>query len=495
MSNIYKNIEFQKRLKSLDENNILHILDKQKKIKRYSSNTTPLIKQKINYDSSENIRDSNKPININDSKHSLFLKKINLKENKNKYYIEGVYQLFNDENMFLDSIYKGKKIVIGKSRNKKSIILNIRNNQKINTKKLNYIKPKNKNLSSSNITNNKSYTFQMNNNTANDSNMQSTKGGRKIIWAGAKKNDNYISDDELKNIYQDCINRENACFKEYTEKSKNKSFINNSNKSPSIKEVNNILNLQSLVLNKYKIRKMETKKMIDRLLRQTTKNKDTLLINQLNDYRLKKEKIDEEETNHIIIDNPNFKNTNIKEVEQKIQWLSSLRDYQNDINIKDNKKRCISSNNKDLNSLQHYCYSFDKRDILFDLSGKLYPLFAQIIPKVYKENEKIRDTLHDMKTHKNNSIYNNTFSKFNNIIFNNKNKSNLYKGLNIRGKKLLNFEIELSKELEGKKKKLVQFPYRDDEITTKLFAKSYSVNNFFVPKSVKNTFELHNIQE
>ena len=94
MSNIYKNIEFQKRLKSLDENNILHILDKQKKIKRYSSNTTPLIKQKINYDSSENIRDSNKPININDSKHSLFLKKINLKENKNKYYIEGVYQLY-----------------------------------------------------------------------------------------------------------------------------------------------------------------------------------------------------------------------------------------------------------------------------------------------------------------------------------------------------------------------------------------------------------------
>ena len=232
--------------------------------------------------------------------------------------------------------------------------------------------------------------------------------------------------------------------------------------------------------------------MIDRLLKHTAKNKDTLLINQLNDYRLKKEKIDEEETNHIINDNPNFKNSHIKEVEKKLYWLSSLREYQNGINIKGNKNRCISSNGKDLSSFQQYCYSFDKRDILFDLSGKIYPLFAQITPKIYKENEKIRDTLHDMKSQKKNSIYNNTFCKINNILFSNKNsKLNLYKGLNIRGKKLLNFEIELSKELEGKKKKIIQYPYRDDEITNKLFAKSFSMNNFYVPKSVKNTFELH----
>ena len=57
--------------------------------------------------------------------------------------------------------------------------------------------------------------------------------------------------------------------------------------------------------------------MTHRLLKHTSKNKNTLLINQLNDYRLKKGKIDEEETNIIIYLNPNFDNSNIKEVEKK----------------------------------------------------------------------------------------------------------------------------------------------------------------------------------
>ena len=229
--------------------------------------------------------------------------------------------------------------------------------------------------------------------------------------------------------------------------------------------------------------------MIDRLLKHTSKNKDTLLMNQLNDYRLKKETIDEEEITNIIKYNPNFKNSNIQEVEKKLEWLSSLREYKNDNKINNNRNRCISSGVKDLPSSQQYFYSFDKRDIFFDLSGKIRPLFAQITPKIYKENEKIRDTLHEIKNKNKTSI---NFKKINNTFFNNKkSKLNLYKGLNIRGKKLLNFEIELSKELEGKKKKIVQYPYREDEITNKLFAKSYSVNNFFVPKSVKNTFELH----
>ena len=220
-----------------------------------------------------------------------------------------------------------------------------------------------------------------------------------------------------------------------------------------------------------------------------------MLINQLNEYRIKKEKIDEEETNNIINEKPNFKYINIKEVEKKLQWLSSLREYQDDIKMNNIKNRSISNNIKKLPSSKKYFYSFDKKDILFDLCGNISPLFAQITPKIFKEKEKIRDTLNELKIKKRNSISNYFKQKYSLIDINKKNRINSYKGLNIKGKKLLNFEIELSKELEGKKKKIVQFPYREDDINTKLFAKSYSVNNFFVPKSVKNTFELHYVQK
>ena len=134
-------------------------------------------------------------------------------------------------------------------------------------------------------------------------------------------------------------------------------------------------------------------------------------------------------------------------------------------------------------------YSFDKRDIIYNLSRHTSPIFAQITPIVYKENEKIRDTLNDSKyQNKNNKNFNLSFEP---LFINNKKKDDSFKGLNIKGKKLINFEIELSKDLEGKKKKLIQYPYKDDETTNKIFAKSYSLNNFFVPKSVKNTIDLH----
>ena len=154
MSNIYKK-GFIKKLKSLNEENnnnrITPYLLERPKIKKFSVNpVTPLIKQKLNIElPSENNKDFHKPKNINENKHSLFLKKINMKENKNKYYIEGVYKLFNDETAFLENIYEGKRIVVGKSRNKSTININVRNHHKNNTKK---IKPLNKNVSSNSVT-------------------------------------------------------------------------------------------------------------------------------------------------------------------------------------------------------------------------------------------------------------------------------------------------------------------------------------------------------
>ena len=467
MSNIYNS---QKLNNLKEESEISNILNKSKKLNLI--NSTPLIRQKINYDilSQKNIDNYN---NIHNIKHSLFLKKINLKENKNKYYVEGVYNLFNDENVFLDNIYKGRKIVIGKSRNKSSINIYMRRNKKYTTKRT-FIKPKTKNVSSNNITN----ITKINNTYTNESLAQNIKG-RKMLWIG-KKNGNYITDEELKNIYQECINRENKGLKKISLKLKNKNFNYNNHKSLSEKDSNNIINLQSLALNKYQLRSNEIKKMIDRLLKHTSKKQDNLLINQINNYRLKKEKIDEEEDINKILNNNN-KN---KEVEKKLKWSTSLREYENNIVINKRARRtCPSPNNsKNILSKQKYLYSFDKKDKFFDLSGQFNPLFAQIVPKINKEKEKIIDTL---------SNNNNINLIVDNSFYNNKKITDLYKDLNIKGKKLINFEMELSKELDGKKKKIVQFPYKEDEIATKIFAKSYSAKNFYAPKSIRNTFELH----
>jgi hypothetical protein len=190
--------------------------------------------------------------------------------------------------------------------------------------------------------------------------------------------------------------------------------------------------------------------------------------------------------------NPKYKE--FKEIGTKLKWISSLREYENNVKFHNNinKSRCISSNYKKDLFDKKYNNSFDKRDIIYNSFGKANPLFAQIIPNINnKQREKIRDTLNnDSKRQKNiccdlslENLYCNKIKM--------KKRINLYKGLNIKGKKLLNFEIELSKDLEGKKKRIIQYPYKEEELTTKLFAKSFSVNNFYIPKSLKNTIELH----
>lgn len=338
MSNKNKNNNLTKIKNSNANTKIPFALEKLNNIKRLSSSYTSLIKQKFNYDSiNENIQDSNKLI-LDANKHSLFLKKINMKEKKNKYYIEGVRSIFNNENLFLENIYKGRKIVVGKSKKKNNLDIFIRINRRLNTKKY---KTRINNLSSNNaLLINKSNNNQINNNTLINESSTNQKG-RKIL--GGKRNENYISDEDLNNIYHECINRENEGYKENIDKTKNKSFIYTDKNLPSqsIKEVNNMINLQSLVLNKYKLRNIESKKIIDRLIKNTSKRKDKLLLNKINDYRLKKEKIDEEETNNIINENPSFRNQNIKEVQKKLKWLSSLREYRDNQKRNNNKKKDV----------------------------------------------------------------------------------------------------------------------------------------------------------
>ena len=50
----------------------------------------------------------------------------------------------------------------------------------------------------------------------------------------------------------------------------------------------------------------------------------------------------------------------------------------------------------------------------------------------------------------------------------------------------------ISKELEGKRKRLVKIPYSENEINSKIFAENNNINNKIdMPLTVKNTVKLH----
>jgi hypothetical protein len=54
-------------------------------------------------------------------------------------------------------------------------------------------------------------------------------------------------------------------------------------------------------------------------------------------------------------------------------------------------------------------------------------------------------------------------------------------------------EIKLSKELFGKKKKIINYSYGPEEISSILFTKSKSLKNINTPKAIINSIEIHNI--
>ena len=438
-------------------------------------NTMVLTQKKNFFELSNNLSGKarqNKIINTKKlNKKYFFLKKIDLKEPSNKLYLEGIERIFNDEKIFLSKYYKNLKVIVGKSNNKSEINLSNKNYKKNNySKKYSvFYRIRERNLSfATNATNN---TDSMKMNSINRKN--------------TIKKDNTINDEDLKNIFKKYLERE--------KKIKNKNKINlkfNKIKNNNFmkKEFDGILNLQ----------KIEKK-----IIKHTEKPRDNLLINQINDYRVKKEEIDEinkinDDKNIIKINNKTIKNNlsitrniQLKDSDKNLLWLTSLRDYQNNIVTKKQNnfiKRCNSSNKLKKKSKTYSFLSFDKRDVKYNLNENFYNVYPQIIPLTNKENETIRDTLSEFnffsrnKNSEKNKNENNEFNKTN---------IRMFSGLNVRGKKLIDFEIELSKNLEGKKKRLVQFPYLDNEIKSKTFFQSDYNNNLDLPQTVKNSIDLH----
>jgi hypothetical protein len=184
---------------------------------------------------------------------------------------------------------------------------------------------KRKNLIDKNLIN--TYDYPDNNNYSICSSNSRCDNLRKSLNIFGKRSSifftgqNLISDHELKMVYQQFLEREkDNKKKELNNKDKeNKNINKNICKSTINKEIKSRLNLQEKILNKYKFTNKENQKLINKILKHTSKNNnDILLMNQIDDYRYKMEKIDEDKRMN---QDSIYNNT--------IYWLSSLGNYSN----------------------------------------------------------------------------------------------------------------------------------------------------------------------
>ena len=512
--------------------------------------------------SNNNIKSLNKEKeNSLKKKRLLMVQKINIKDQKNSFYKEGVSEIFNDENLFFSDKYKDKKVVVGRNQsnisnkakfevnfitkknlgnfNKKRLLrsVSIRNKLTSSFKKRHNNALIDRNIMNVDYDNNSNYSIgSINSKYESFRKSFNMYGKRSSFFFGRK---NFISDSELKIIYKSFLDLEKENKKKEA-KSTKINFKNDINKTQQIKLINNNkmfkklfkyknnnsnrdiekiidsrLNLQEKILNKFQNVNKQSQNIIDKIIKNTSKNNnDILLMNQMDDYRVKIEKIDEE---HKLKKENNYS--------KALFWLSSLRNYpknsdedkisnNNSSNNNINKntsfpiiyknKRKMNQQKEDIldNYMNNYHYSFGSNSNLYcDIESNISPLYAFILSDTLKSNEKIRNShINDYynskilskenlkKLKKNSSV---SYLKKN---INMNNSQEIIKILNIEGKRLIDCEMDISKKLEGRKR-LIKLNYNDDETDTKYLAKSYVYDKYHFPKVVNNAFELHSNQE
>ena len=191
-----------------------------------------------------------------------------------------------------------------------------------------------------------------------------------------------------------------------------------------MKEINNRINLQEKILNAYKKNERKGNYLANKIKKITKKEKKDLLMNQVDNYRNKIEKININSQRK-----KNYENYN-----RRIQWLSSLRRYDNNNkNIsekkEDNNNELYSTYNSDNNNINNnfyntnfyktissnksnkeeildnyinkISYSFGNTNSLYsDIESNITPLYALILP----QNSKNKETIKNNRFYENNSL-------------------------------------------------------------------------------------------
>ena len=266
----------------------------------------------------------------------LLVKKINLKDTINHFYSKALNNIFSDINKYLEHYYDGKKIIVGKKCTSKGLKelrdYFFRKNRKKRTVRKNDLKS---NLSFFNKIKSKSNNIFLditkNNSTDTIKNMNMNLFSKKEY-----KTKYPLSDNELKIIFQESVEREKNNKNEKKDISSdskadgnnqktrhklyNKISIKSANYENSNMEkmnINTMLTLQEKIL-KDKIKKdKKEKKIKNKLMNATLKENSKLLMNNTKDLIIIKNKKIEKEL-------PDFGILN-QEVKTMKNWLSELR--------------------------------------------------------------------------------------------------------------------------------------------------------------------------
>ena len=419
-------------------------------------------------------------------KHLFVAHKLNVKERKNNFYKRGLNDIFNNEKYFFETKYYDYFVKVGsndkafstlepmvdinKDLNKKFFAKKKTNNFFLNrkiilannqTKTLEPNSPVKTNMNeSNNISTLSKYDFYKN---PSNNNVRYYKRPSMYL-----NNKDFINDVDLRNLFQKC-KQNNQKSRNYSKLFSSSSIKFNSSLS---KEINNRISLQEKILKQFKRNEKIAKILVNKIKKKTKKENKDLLINQIDNYRNKIEKID-----NILQKNKNYENYN-----KVIQWLSSLRQYNNRNNQPEINKfnyntisniydynnfdKTISSKKEQIleNYINKLHYSFGNTSSLYsDIESNITPLYALILPPNNKNKEIIKT--------------NNTYDKSSLPV--------------ITGKNLLDYEIRISKYLEGKKKIMVKKYYTEDDTKPLDFTNSKGIEKFHIPGSVNNAFNLH----
>ena len=458
-----------------------------------------ILKNKINSSYNNNIlniEDFSEQKLIPRESRYLLVKKINLKVKNNFYYTKALKHIFYDVNKYLEHSYDGRKIIVGKECTSKGLKelrdYFFRKNRRRRTIRKNDLKSSlnffNKTVKSKggntylDLTKNSTDTAKNNNTNSN-------------IIKFAKKDcitKFPLSDYELKKIFQDGAEREKNNKNEIIEfssestETKNIKKINkNNHKISKVKSaksiinntermnINSMLHLQEKILKDRILKNKIDKRITNKLMSATFKDKSKLLMNKKKELIvIKNKEINKEYTKF---------GTLIKQDRVIKNWLSELRLSNNKekkkINL--NKKEIIYNNN--INSSMDKKDKYNNSNINKIINKNVLKIRRPSLFRKYKISDKFynNDRIKNISVDNRPNIKNTTL--------------NIYHNLYIKGKNLLEQEIKLSKELFGKKKKIINYSYGPEELSSILFTKSKSLNIINTPKAIINSIEIHNL--
>lgn len=364
----------------------------------------------------------------------LILQKIDLKTNNE--YNDRLNKIFNDPNCYLDSKLEGNLVIVGKRNQIRNNVITFQPKRSIIRRSI-FLKKLNMNTLNNldSLTLKKTLSLKSRSTNRQNNNL--------------KENQKYINDDELNNIYNK--------FKLIQAEHKIKKDTNidpdlyKSIRSKSVKnKIKEIFKQQEDFFSNSKKNIQEYNNLKENISKKINRPIDKLLITKSESFRINNE-LKSKISNEIINKKP----------KPLYKWVTELRD--NDI---------------------HYINVGNVRKPIWQIVREKKNKTSEIIRNPEKINNNSINLFYKTNPYLKSQLSNKTFKEINNSEYFYKKKDSIK--LMIKGKNLLEFEMENSKNyLKGKKKILTM-----EKIVNNNSSKNF-LSNLLVPKKINNKMNEH----